>query len=84
MTGAGPLPSPHLFRVSLHVGVWRLIHNGVFYRDYATEADAVAAAHAAADKERAFGHTVQVVTASGAPLVQTAPSGAMMGRAPEP
>ena len=61
MTRGDPLPPLHLFRVSPHVGVWRLIHNDVFYRDYAREADAVAA-HAAADKERACGHMVQVVT----------------------
>lgn len=62
MTRVDPLPSRHLFRVSRHAGVWRLIHNGVFYRDYVSEGDAVAAAHAAADRERAFGHQVQVVT----------------------
>lgn len=73
MTRVGPSPSLHLFRVSPHVGVWRLIHNGVFYRDYASEADAVAAAHAAADKERAFGHTVQVVTPEQASLSAGAP-----------
>lgn len=72
MTRGGPLPSLHLFRVSPHVGVWRLIHNGVFYRDYATEADAVAAAHAAADKERACGHTVQVVSPE--PATPSAPA----------
>lgn len=68
MTRNGPLPSRHLFRVSRHAGVWRLIHNGVFYRDYVSEADAVAAAHAAADRERAFGHQAQVVTPEPAPL----------------
>ena len=73
MTRAGPLPSLHLFRVSPHAGIWRLIHNGVFYRDYAREADAVAAAHAAADKERAFGHTAQVVAPEQASLSEAAP-----------
>lgn len=56
----------HLFRVSRHAGVWRLIHNSAFFADYANEADAAAAAHAAADKETACGHTVEIVSPEGA------------------
>lgn len=63
-------PAGHLFRVARHAGIWRVIHNGAFYRDYATEADATAAAHEAARTEQASGHEARVVTSEGeAPAV---------------
>ena len=62
-----------LVRVSRHAGIWCVLRNGTFLADYGSQAEAVEAAHAAADKEAASGHQVLVVTASGAPLVQAAP-----------
>jgi hypothetical protein len=55
-------PSTHLFRVSSHAGIWCVIRNGAFFADYPSKADAIDAAHAAARKEEAFGHAVQVFT----------------------
>jgi hypothetical protein len=60
-------PSTRLFRVSSRAGVWCVIRNGVFFGDYETEADAIDGAYAAARKERAFGHAVQVVAPGGRP-----------------
>ena len=57
--------SAHLFRVASHAGIWRVIHNGVFYRDYTTEADALDGAHAAARKEQDLGHAARIVTSAG-------------------
>jgi hypothetical protein len=60
-------PSTHLFRVSSHAGVWCVLRNGAFFADYASQTEAIDAAHAAARKEEAFGHTVQVLTPSDVP-----------------
>lgn len=58
----GRSPQVRLFRVSRYVEVWRLTCNGAFSGDYASEAEAIAAAEAAAGEAQASGHTVQVLT----------------------
>ena len=67
MSAGERAPSTRLFRVSSHAGIWCVIRNGAFFSDYETEADAIDAAYAAARKERAFGHAVQVITPGGRP-----------------
>ena len=62
-----------LFRVSRHAGIWCVLRNGAFLADYGSEGEAIDAALAAAQKEKAFGHPVQVVTALGVPSVLAAP-----------
>lgn len=57
--------SAHLFRIASHAGIWRVIHNGAFYRDYTTEADALDGALAAARKEQDRGHAARIVTPAG-------------------
>jgi len=64
MTEAGRLPL-QLFRIVSHVGVWRVIHNGAFYRDYGAEAEALQGACAAAGRAHAAGYATRVVTAAG-------------------
>lgn len=60
MNSSGQRPSTHLFRVSSHAGIWCVIRDGAFFGDYRSKADAIDAAQAAARKEEAFGHAVQV------------------------